>query len=46
MPDWTEAERVVPTAGAGPRSVWRAGLDTAILATDYQRIMEIVVDQR
>ncbi|WP_042373072.1 hypothetical protein [Streptacidiphilus neutrinimicus] len=39
-----EAERAV-AAGAVPGSVvpvWRAGLDAAILAPDYRRIMDIV----
>ncbi|MFC5911710.1 hypothetical protein, partial [Streptacidiphilus monticola] len=40
-----EVERAVPAAGAVTGSVvpvWRAGLDAAILAPDYRRIMDIV----
>ncbi|MFY4719741.1 hypothetical protein [Streptomyces sp. LaBMicrA B280] len=43
-----DADRPVPVAGAVPGSVvpvWRAGLDAAILAPDYRRIMEILVER-
>lgn len=41
-------ERPAPIAGAVPGSVvpvWREGLDPAVLAPDYRRIMEILADR-
>ncbi|MYX37021.1 MULTISPECIES: hypothetical protein [unclassified Streptomyces] len=41
----TSDERPLPVAGAVPGSVvpaWRAGLDPAVLAPDYRRLMDIL----